>query len=43
MKASCLHYLPDKDFLLHQSMREWSPEGHLKLVENLTSTMRHTC
>jgi transposase len=29
MAASYLPYLPDQDFLLPPSMREWLPEGHL--------------
>jgi transposase len=36
MPASYLPYLPDQDFLLPHSMREWLPEGHLAYYINDT-------
>jgi transposase len=36
MPASYLPYLPDQDFLLPHSMREWLPEGHLAYFINDT-------
>jgi transposase len=36
MAASYLPYLPDQDFLLPHSMREWLPEGHLAYFINDT-------
>lgn len=36
MPASYLPYLPDQDFLLPHSMREWLPEGHLVYFINDT-------
>jgi len=36
MAASYLPYLPDQDFLLPHSMREWLPEGHLAYYINDT-------
>ena len=36
MPASYLPYLPDQDFLLPHSMREWLPEGHLAYYVNDT-------
>jgi transposase len=36
MPVSYLPYLPDQDFLLPHSMREWLPEGHLAYFINDT-------
>lgn len=36
MRISYLPYLPDQDFLLPHSMREWLPEGHLAYYINDT-------
>lgn len=36
MPTSYLPYLPDQDFLLPHSMREWLPEGHLAYFINDT-------
>jgi len=36
MPASYLPYLPDQNFLLPYSMREWLPEGHLAYFINDT-------
>jgi transposase len=36
MPANYLPYLPDQDFLLPHSMREWLPEGHLAYYINDT-------
>lgn len=36
MPASYIPYLPDQDFLLPPSMREWLPEGHLAYFINDT-------
>jgi hypothetical protein len=36
MPASYLPYLPDQDFLLPHSMREWLPAGHLAYFINDT-------
>ena len=36
MPASYLPYMPDQDFLLPHSMREWLPEGHLAYFINDT-------
>ena len=36
MPASYLPYVPDQDFLLPHSMREWLPEGHLAYFINDT-------
>jgi hypothetical protein len=40
MPASYLPYLPDQDFLLPHSMREWLHEGHLAYFKNVLGSRK---